>query len=221
MAEESKVGIFSINAVAEVTGVPATTLRYWEKTYHLVQPTRTDGGHRLFSQEDVERIKWIKRKIDEDGLQAGAAHRLLAQELKKIGVVMEHASAKGAVLILVAEKDPITAELEEYFLTQEGYDVHIVLDGRRAVEQAVELQPDLIILDVILPGLSGLKVCKALKANPSTEHIPTLVFSVMDVRERALDACADAFLLKPIDQPRLMEVVKALLTDKTERSHHE
>ena len=108
-------------------------------------------------------------------------------------------------MILVAEKDPITAELEEYFLNREGFDVHIVLDGREALEKAETLHPDLIILDIILPGLSGLKVCTVLKANPATADIPILVFSVLDVRDRALDAGADAFLLKPIEQPRLIE----------------
>ncbi|MDP2234269.1 MAG: response regulator, partial [Actinomycetota bacterium] len=122
--------------------------------------------------------------------------------------------ARGAILILVAEKDPITAELEEYFLNREGYDVHIVLDGRKAMERAEDLHPDLIILDVILPGLSGLKVCKALKENRRTAQIPVLVFSVLDVRDRALDAGADAFLLKPIQRTELLESVKSLLTEK-------
>jgi CheY-like chemotaxis protein len=213
MEEESEVGVYSINAVEEMTGVPATTLRYWEKTYGIVVPKRTEGGHRLYSQQDVERLKWLKRKIEDAGLQAGAAHKLLERELRKIGAVAHEASSRGAIMILVAEKDPITAELEEYFLNQEGYDVHIVLDGRKAIETAETLQPHLIILDVILPGLSGLKVCRALKAEPATAHIPILVFSVLDVRDRALDAGADAFLLKPIEQPKLIEAVKALLTE--------
>lgn len=213
MQDESQVGVFSINAVSDATGVPPTTLRYWEKAYGLIVPLRTEGGHRLYSQDDVERILWLKRKIDDDGLQAGAAHKLLARELQKIGAITDKAASRGAILILVAEKDPITAELEEYFLNKAGYDVHIVLDGRKAIETAESLKPDLIILDVILPGLSGIKVCKALKENPATAAIPTLVFSVLDVRDRALDAGADAFLLKPIDQPKLIEAVKALLTD--------
>jgi len=211
MEAESEVGVYSIRAVEEMTGVPATTLRYWEKAYGLVTPKRTQGGHRLYSQDDVERIKWLSRKIEGEGLQAGPAHKLLERKLRKISSVAEAATARGAVLILVAEKDPITAELEQYFLSQEGYDVHIVLDGRKAIETAETLQPHLIILDVILPGLSGLKVCRALKADEKTAHIPILVFSVLDVRDRALDAGADAFLLKPIEQPRLIGAVRALL----------
>jgi len=218
MEEESDVGVYSIQVVGETTGVPPSTLRYWEKTYGLISPQRTEGGHRLYSRSDVERIKWLKRKIDDDGLQAGAAHNLLAREMKKIGAVVDEAARTGAILILVAEKDPITAELEQFFLNKQGYDVHIVLDGRKAVQSAEKVRPDLIILDVILPGLSGLKVCQALRANPATSDVPILVFSVLDVRDRALDAGADAFLLKPIEQPKLIEAVATLLANKQPRS---
>jgi CheY-like chemotaxis protein len=210
MKREAKNATYSMKAAAELTDVPATTLRHWEKTFSLIVPERTQGGHRLYSQEDIERIKWLKHQIDHEGVQASVAHRLLEQELRKAGGV-GRATAKGAILILVAEKDPITAELEEHFLNREGYDVHIVLDGRRAVDEAEKMQPDLIVLDIILPGLSGLKVCQALKRNPATASIPVLVFSVLDVRERALQAGADAFLLKPIEPAKLIKSVKALL----------
>ena len=78
------------------------------------------------------------------------------------------------------------------------------------------MQPDLIIVDVILPGLNGLKVCETLKADPATVHIPILVFSVLDVRDRALSGGADAFLLKPLEQPKLIEIVKSMLAVKAD-----
>lgn len=211
MRHEAQIATYSIKAAAELTDVPATTLRHWEKAFSLIVPERTEGGHRLYSQEDIDRIKWLKHQIDHEGVQASVAHRLLEQELRNTGAVAGRAAAKGAILILVAEKDPITAELEEYFLNREGYDVHIVLDGRKAFDEAEKMQPNLIVLDIILPGLSGLKVCEALKGNPATASIPVLVFSVLDVRERALEAGADAFLLKPIEPAKLIKSVKALL----------
>lgn len=213
MKQKAEIATYSIKAAVELTDVPATTLRHWEKTFSLIVPERTEGGHRLYSQEDIDRIKWLKHQIDHEGVQAGVAHRLLERELRKTGAVAGQEAAKGAILILVAEKDPITAELEEYFLNREGYDVRIVLDGLRAVDEAEKLQPNLIVLDIILPGLSGLKVCKALKGNPATASIPVLVFSVLDVRERALEAGAGAFLLKPIEPAKLIRSVKALLEE--------
>jgi CheY-like chemotaxis protein len=211
---DSQIGIYAINAVAEMTGIPTTTLRHWESTFGVVKPSRTEGGHRLYSQEDVERLRWLKGKIDE-GIQPRAAHRLLQRELEKVGAIAGEADRRGAIMILVAERDPVTAELEHYFLTSEGYDVRIVLDGRKALEEAELLQPDLIIIDVILPNINGLKVCQALKSNPKTSAIPVLVFSVLDVRERSLRAGADAFLLKPLEQPALIELVKSMLAQKT------
>lgn len=214
MESDSRIGIYAINAVSEMTDIPISSLRYWERQYGVVTPYRTAGGHRLYSQEDIERLRFLKAKIDE-GLQAGAAHRLLEHELDKAGGVAHEAARRGAIMILVAERDPITAELEQYFLRNEGYDVVVVLDGTKALEEAKRVRPDLIIVDVILPGMSGLKVCQALKADPDTASIPVLVFSVLDVRERALAAGADAFLLKPLEQPALIDLVKNMLAHHT------
>jgi CheY-like chemotaxis protein len=148
-------------------------------------------------------------------LQAREAHILHVLHAKKLieeGKLAKELGRRSAIMILVAERDPITADLEEYFLQQEGYEVFVILDGKKAVQVAEEQQPDLIILDIILPGMNGLKVTEAIKNNPKTAHIPVLIFSILNVRDRALEAGADAFLLKPIDQPKLIEVVKNMLT---------
>jgi CheY-like chemotaxis protein len=208
---ESEVGVYAITAASEMTGIPVTTLRLWEKNFGVVRPARTGGGHRLYSQEDVERLRWIKAKVD-SGVQVGAAHGLLKAELTRVGGIAREAARRGAVMIMVAERDPITADLERYFLESEGYDVRVVLDGRTAVQEAEAMQPDLIVIDVILPGVNGLRVCRDLKSNLQTAHIPVVVFSVLDVRERALAAGADAFLLKPLEQPRLVGLIKDMLS---------
>jgi CheY-like chemotaxis protein len=208
---ESEVGIYAITAASEMTSIPATTLRSWERSFGVVRPVRTRGGHRLYSQEDIERLRWLKAKID-SGVQVSVAHELLEAELARVGGVTREAERRGAVMIMVAERDPITADLERYFLESAGYDVRIVLDGRAAVQEAEAMQPDLIVVDVILPGVNGLQVCRGLKANPATADIPVVVFSVLDVRERALDAGADAFLLKPLEQPQLIDLISTMLS---------
>lgn len=208
---DSEVGVYAINAASEITGIPVTTLRSWEKAFGVVRPARTGGGHRLYSQDDVERLRWLKAKVDE-GVQPSVAHQLLARELGRVDEAVHVAARRGAVMIMVAERDPITAELERYFLQSEGYDVRVVLDGRTAVEEAEAMRPDLIIVDVILPGVNGLHVCRELKASPATAAIPVVIFSVLDVRERALAAGADAFLLKPLEQPALIDLIRSVLT---------
>ena len=208
---ESEVGVYAITAASEMTSIPVTTLRSWERNFGVVRPTRTGGGHRLYSQEDIERLRWLKAKID-SGVQASVAHQLLETELARVGGVAREADRRGALMIMVAERDPITADLERFFLESAGYDVRVVLDGRTAVQEAETVQPDLIVVDVILPGVNGLQVCRGLKSNPATSDIPVVVFSVLDVRERALEAGADAFLLKPLEQPRLIDLIRSMLS---------
>jgi CheY-like chemotaxis protein len=207
---ESAVGVYAIAAASEMTGIPVTTLRSWEKTFGVVRPTRTGGGHRLYSQEDIERLRWLKAKIDA-GVQPSVAHKLLERQMGRVSGAARQAEYRGAVMIMVAERDPVTADLERYFLQREGYDVRVMLDGRSAVQEAEQMQPDLIIVDVILPGVNGLQVCRELKANPATAGIPIVVFSVLDVRERALAAGADAFLLKPLERPALIDLIRDML----------
>lgn len=208
---ESEVGVYAITAASEMTSIPATTLRSWERNFGVVRPMRTSGGHRLYSHEDIERLRWLKAKMD-SGVPASVAHQLLEAELARVGGVIREPDRRGALMIMVAERDPITADLERFFLESAGYDVRVVLDGRTAVQEAESMQPDLIVVDVILPGVNGLQVCRGLKSNPATAGIPVVVFSVLDVRERALDAGADAFLLKPLEQPRLIDLVSTMLS---------
>lgn len=208
---ESEVGVYAITATSEMTSIPVTTLRSWERSFGVVVPMRTGGGHRLYSQEDIERLRWLKAKID-SGIQASVAHQLLEAELTRVGGVAREAERRGALMIMVAERDPITADLERFFLESAGYDVRVVLDGRTAVQEAEAMLPDLVVVDVILPGVNGLQVCRGLKSNPTTADIPVVVFSVLDVRERALDAGADAFLLKPLEQPRLIDLIRNMLS---------
>jgi CheY-like chemotaxis protein len=211
MPAESQVGVFAIATASEMTGISVTTLRHWEKTYGVVRPSRTDGGHRLYSQDDIDRLRYLRAKI-EGGASPAAAHHLLTERLARLAAVADTATRVGAIMILVAERDPITAELEEYFLRNEGFEVRVVLDGRQAVGEAERLQPDLVVVDIILPGVSGLTVCRELKKNRKTAAIPILVFSVLNMRERSLAAGADEFLLKPLEPFVLIERVKHLLT---------
>ncbi len=68
--------IYPIRTVAQLTGVNTRRIRAWEEQYHLITPARTGGGHRLFSEEDVERIRWIKAMVDR-GMSLKGIQRLL------------------------------------------------------------------------------------------------------------------------------------------------
>jgi CheY-like chemotaxis protein len=122
----------------------------------------------------------------------------------------------AVVLILVVERDPHITKLERFFLEQAGFRVEFVDDGVKGMERARVLQPQILITEIILPGIDGLAVCRSLKSDPETKDISVLVFSILAAEERAREAGADAFLRKPLDDERLVDTVSKMLGDRTE-----
>jgi CheY-like chemotaxis protein len=114
-------------------------------------------------------------------------------------------------LILVVERDPHIKSLERFFLEQAGYRVEFAEDGLQGLERARALMPRIVVTEIMLPRLDGLRVCRALKTDPATKDIAVLVFSILSAKDRALEAGADAFLLKPLDDARLIDTVLKLL----------
>jgi DNA-binding transcriptional MerR regulator len=72
-----EVATYSIGAVARMVGVPPATLRTWEERYRIVEPVRSEGGHRLYSRLDVERLRFVAGRVRE-GISPGDAHRMLS-----------------------------------------------------------------------------------------------------------------------------------------------
>lgn len=129
-----------------------------------------------------------------------------------MGDTSEMASARsGRALILVVERDPQTQRLERYFLEQAGFGVEFASDGRKGLELARELVPDIVVAEILVGGMDGLTVCRTLKAEPATSNIIVLIFSILAAAERARAAGADAFVRKPLGDERLVASVEALL----------
>ena len=120
-------------------------------------------------------------------------------------------SNEGSAIILVVERDPHIRELESYFLNEAGFTVDFATDGLAALERARELRPDIIITEVLVPKLDGLALCRTVKADPALRGIVILVFSILAVQSRADEAGADAFLIKPLAEKRLVDTVRQLL----------
>ena len=114
-------------------------------------------------------------------------------------------------LILVVERNPIVQRLERYFLEQAGYTVEFVADGVSALARARELHPHILVTEILVPKIDGLSLCHTLKSDPSTSNIRVLVFSHLHAEERARDAGADAFLIKPLDETLLIENIERLI----------
>lgn len=124
--------------------------------------------------------------------------------------------AEGGALILVVERDPHVRELEAFFLKEAGFAVEFADDGAMALERARKLRPHLVITEILVPRLDGLALCRQLKADPETQGIIVLIFSILTASARAREAGADAFLRKPLAEQRLVETVRQLMASRDE-----
>jgi two-component system, OmpR family, alkaline phosphatase synthesis response regulator PhoP len=116
--------------------------------------------------------------------------------------------------ILIADDNTQNRELLEAYLADDGHEILMAADGRQTVDVATEKQPDLVLLDIMMPKLSGYEVCEKLKADPRTKNIPILMVTALrdmaDI-EKAVAAGADDFLSKPVHRIELKTRVKSLL----------
>ncbi len=122
--------------------------------------------------------------------------------------------ARSSPLVLVADRDPVVRELEAHFLGEAGFSVEFVDDGPAALERALQLQPDIVVTEVLLPQLDGLALCRRLKAEPTLGGMPVVVFSVLSAADRAREAGASAFLFKPLAERLLVETVRRVLAER-------
>ena len=119
-------------------------------------------------------------------------------------------------LILVVERNPAVQRLERFFLEQAGYSVEFASDGISALARARELRPKIVVTEILVPRLDGLSLCREIKSDPRTQSIVVLVFSHLHAEVRALEAGADAFIVKPIDEENLIDIVSKLLEIRKE-----
>ncbi|WP_366656694.1 PleD family two-component system response regulator [Fodinicurvata sp. EGI_FJ10296] len=115
--------------------------------------------------------------------------------------------------VLVVDDVSANVKLLEAKLTREYFDVLTASDGYQALEKAEAEQPDIILLDVMMPGMDGFEVCEKLKANPATQHLPVvMVTALSDTADkvRGLEVGADDFLTKPVNDTALFSRVRSL-----------
>jgi two-component system, OmpR family, alkaline phosphatase synthesis response regulator PhoP len=116
--------------------------------------------------------------------------------------------------ILVVDDEPRNLELMEAILADAGYEVALAADGEAGLARAHEQRPDLIILDLMMPGISGFEVCARIKMDSQLGGVPVLfvtALSQISDKERALAAGGDDFLTKPVQRTELLTRVEALL----------
>jgi CheY-like chemotaxis protein len=189
-------------------GIPAATIRNWEERYGTIVPERSPGGHRLYSRDQLEQLRFVAAEVAR-GLSAADAHRLLADpSAGGQSLALDGRNGGPRLLVLLAERDPVAADLAEFFLRTEGYEVHLALAVGDAEEQWLESSPQLAIVELMISGGRGADLCRRLKQH---EAGAVLAISVLQARDEALAAGADAFLQKPLDPLEFVSTVKDLL----------
>jgi two-component system, OmpR family, response regulator RpaA len=116
--------------------------------------------------------------------------------------------------IVAVDDDPAIVELVRINLEMQGHEVFTAPEGVEGFALVQQEQPQLVILDVMMPGVDGYTVCQRIRKNPDTEHIPVLMLTalgVLDDKVKGFDVGADDYLVKPFEIPELLVRVRALL----------
>ena len=116
--------------------------------------------------------------------------------------------------ILIAEDEPDIRELVAFTLRFAGHDVTATANGEEAYQQAPKVMPDLILMDVRMPRMTGYEACRLMKADPAVKHIPVVFLSAKGQDseiQTGLEAGAEEYLLKPFAPDQLTERIKTIL----------
>jgi len=123
--------------------------------------------------------------------------------------------------VLIVDDNQQNAELLEAHLDGTGYETRVAMNGDDALRTAQEWAPDVVLLDVMMPKVSGFEVCQRLRADPATQAVGVMMVTALDQPsdiEKAVDAGTDDFVTRPLNKTELLLRVKALLAALSEPS---
>ncbi len=154
----------------------------------------------------------LRPGVCQDGTATGEPRPTVMGEIRRrVAETLQRRNGEAAHRILVVDDEAHIRTLLRQELHEAGYQVIEAADGAEALRQARENDPDLIILDVMMPHISGFDVTSVLKADPLTADIPILILSIIEDRRHGLALGADAYLTKPIDLEQLLDTISGLL----------
>ena len=172
-------------------------------------------GGRIWAERNVEQGSTFSFTLPISvSLKAEVAKvnlQTLVQQLKENVDTPITSAEKSRKTILVVDDEPHIRQLLRQELEAEGYRVKDAKDGMDAIKQVKALRPDLIIMDVMMPNISGFDLAAVLKNDPATSGIPTIVLSIIQDPERGYRLGVDRYLSKPIDTDLLLKDIKSLL----------
>lgn len=188
MVTQSKVkSIYTTHEVSRLLQVnPRSVINWIEQS--LLSSYRTPGGHRRIRRED------------------------LLAFLRKHQIPTPESLVDGKLSILIVEdEEAILDILKTFFQRQGAYEISTASDGITALLEVGRAKPDLLILDIMIPGVDGIEVCRRIKADSANKTIIIAVSGQASAETRSLEAGADVFMAKPLDLDKLHDEARRLL----------
>ena len=148
-------------------------------------------------------------------INANNADNVEADAIKYDAVVLgdsdKVSSSKAEHTILIIDDDPTVRDLMKRQLERDGFGVLIAEDGPLGIKMAIEMQPDAVVLDILMPGMDGWSVLRTLKASKETASIPVIMASILDEKNRGFSLGAADYLSKPVERDRLISSIEKLI----------
>jgi excisionase family DNA binding protein len=186
---------------------------------------QTDKAKTIYTTHEVSRllhvnprsvINWIEQNLLASYRTPGGHRRIRREDL--LAFLHKHQIPTPAALIeekfnilIVDDEDEIVRLLKSFFERQGGYQIHSASDGITALIEVGRAKPDLMILDILIPGVDGIEVCRRIKEDHDNRTAIIAVSGQPDNERRSVQAGADAFMAKPLDLDRLLAEAKRLL----------
>ena len=179
--------IYTTHEVSRLLHVnPRSVINWIEQS--LLHSYRTPGGHRRIRRDDL--LSFLHK------------HQIPTPESLVEG---------NFSVLIVDDEQEIVDIIKAFFKKQGGYEVSSASDGITALIEVGRIKPDLLILDIMIPGVDGVEVCRRIKADSNNRTAIVAVSGIGDNEKKVLQAGADAFMAKPIDLDKLHTEAKRLL----------
>lgn len=193
--------LLKIGEIAKLLDLPISTIRFYSDLGLLEVEARTAGGFRLYDFDKTSlKVKRIKELLEK------------GYTIPQIKTMLQEIGEKQKILVVDDEKS--VGDFFKELFSDYSVELNIAYDGFQAGMMINEFRPDLIILDLLLPGVDGFEICRQVKSNPKTNSIKILAITAYDTpehRDKIQKAGADDYFAKPLNLEALLEKINKLI----------
>ncbi len=161
-----------------------------------------------------------KKFLDKKTSQEVSAETSMSVPTKTEEIQIEEKHRRKGALILIVEDNSIVRLMVQTILNVEGYRIIEATDGRSGINKALQEKPDLILMDILLPGLNGVDAIGILKRDPKTRHIPVIAISCLDTKKdviSAIEAGCNDYVKKPFTPEVLVQKIQRFILSEKPR----